>query len=394
MLPYDDDLLTDGGVYDNLGVSHFDTTESSKDFDGMIILSDAGASFKWDLKERFGWLVSRTGRTIDIMMRRLGDKDTKGVENYYKEKIVRLSIRDILDKKGDVARLPPEYRPHLKNLRTDLDSFSALEVQSLVMHGSDVANNRLPKHSGPSRNQNAVELPELANIISLEAGARRKVGLFSGDDIILSIMMLVFISIVPLAALISVVGSPIVFVGNIDLLRKQEALTTREDALLNVLKPGPQALTSEYISAFRLHFSRLNLRKFDPERLLELGTKADELIASGENPLNSYPPLELLSNIDPVAKVLDEYIALTGNDVKVISAYRTTKYNSLIGGSKNSSHVLFYAADFVASSGRPPEWAAVMRQIRSRGVFQGGIGAYAGFVHVDGRGVNRDFGQE
>src|SRR6267142_5606048 len=73
-LPYDPEYLSDGGVYDNLGFEKFlhlqeDGTLSVE----FLFISDAGARFDWDTKRRFWWIVSRTVRATDILMKRVAD---------------------------------------------------------------------------------------------------------------------------------------------------------------------------------------------------------------------------------------------------------------------------------------------------------------------------------
>ncbi len=52
----------------------------------------------------------------------------------------------------------------------------------------------------------------------------------------------------------------------------------------------------------------------------------------------------------------------------------------------------FSAIDFMAKSNSgPAQWGNVVRQLRQSGLFKGGIGVYPSFVHVDTRGVNRDW---
>ncbi len=70
----DVDHLTDGGVYDNLGIRA--ATErfvlgflSGKE----ILVSDASASFKWKTRRSFSTIVGRTQRAIDVLMRRVAE---------------------------------------------------------------------------------------------------------------------------------------------------------------------------------------------------------------------------------------------------------------------------------------------------------------------------------
>lgn len=116
--------------------------------------------------------------------------------------------------------------------------------------------------------------------------------------------------------------------------------------------------------------------------------------AHATNGLNTDPPQELWENVLPLVRVLEEFRGQVGLPVVLTSVYRSPKYNSSIGGATRSQHMAFTAADFKvvgAGAGGPSQWADRMRQIRSSGLFEGGIGKYATFVHVDVRGTRADW---
>lgn len=108
--------------------------------------------------------------------------------------------------------------------------------------------------------------------------------------------------------------------------------------------------------------------------------------------LNTDPPRELWPNIVPTARVLDELRRRVGAPIAILSAYRSPAYNRAIGGAGASMHMQFKAIDFVVRSHSSPlDWARALREMRSSGLFSGGIGTYSGFVHVDTRGENADW---
>jgi uncharacterized protein YcbK (DUF882 family) len=85
--------------------------------------------------------------------------------------------------------------------------------------------------------------------------------------------------------------------------------------------------------------------------------------------------------------LLDAFCEETGKAVKLTSVYRSPEYNaSVTGSAKRSLHMEFLAADLIPSSGTSGEWADKLKSMRARGAFQGGIGIYNSFVHVDVRG--------
>ncbi|WP_454651868.1 D-Ala-D-Ala carboxypeptidase family metallohydrolase [Bradyrhizobium liaoningense] len=125
---------------------------------------------------------------------------------------------------------------------------------------------------------------------------------------------------------------------------------------------------------------------------------ANEFLVKGAkhaiNHLNTDPPQVLWPNIVRTVEVLVELKKRLGNPaITLNSVFRSRAYNESVGGARNSQHVKFAAVDLVAHDGKTPrEWAAALHQMRNEGFFSGGIGLYRGFVHVDTRGFNADWG--
>lgn len=76
----DIDHLSDGGVYDNLGISaamkFFWNIGASGD--AAILVSDASASFAWNTLSSFWNIVGRTARSSDVLMRRVAELELEG----------------------------------------------------------------------------------------------------------------------------------------------------------------------------------------------------------------------------------------------------------------------------------------------------------------------------
>jgi lysozyme family protein len=119
--------------------------------------------------------------------------------------------------------------------------------------------------------------------------------------------------------------------------------------------------------------------------------KPGELLMMGGGQDNSPPPPELWPNVVPLAKVLDALRDKLGSAIVLTSVYRNDEHNAAVGGVQGSQHGRFCAADFQAATGNPQQWAAVLKQMRADNLFQGGIGLYGSFVHVDTRGWNADW---
>ena len=97
-------------------------------------------------------------------------------------------------------------------------------------------------------------------------------------------------------------------------------------------------------------------------------------------------PDELLANVELLAKnlqVLRDYI---GMPIRIISGYRSPKYNRRIGGARKSQHMSAKAADIKVSGMSPDEVRdAILHLIGEGKMMQGGVGRYRSFTHYDVR---------
>jgi uncharacterized protein YcbK (DUF882 family) len=105
---------------------------------------------------------------------------------------------------------------------------------------------------------------------------------------------------------------------------------------------------------------------------------------------NDTPPVELWHRMVPTLRLVERVREQFG-PTTINSAYRSRSYNLAIGGVGDSRHSQNDAVDFRCRTGTPAEWAAFLREHRAAGAFQGGIGVYRTFVHVDTRGTNADW---
>jgi uncharacterized protein YcbK (DUF882 family) len=95
-------------------------------------------------------------------------------------------------------------------------------------------------------------------------------------------------------------------------------------------------------------------------------------------------PDELLGNVEALAKQLQILRDYLKEPVRINSAYRHANYNKRIGGAPDSMHVRAMAADITVKSKTPKQVKAIIeRLIKAKKLKFGGIGLYAGFVHVD-----------
>ena len=130
----DPQYVTDGGVYDNLGIErplwYF---EQKKELDAFII-SDAGGMFEWRLGTTYRLSLPRNVRATDILMKRVGDLIYQRLNDRQQHEFVRLSIGNTTDFFAERA-LPPAVQRRVGRIRTDLDAFSKIEIDSLIQHG-------------------------------------------------------------------------------------------------------------------------------------------------------------------------------------------------------------------------------------------------------------------
>jgi uncharacterized protein YcbK (DUF882 family) len=100
-------------------------------------------------------------------------------------------------------------------------------------------------------------------------------------------------------------------------------------------------------------------------------------------------PDDLMDNVKLLCEnlqVLREYI---GKPIRVISGYRSPKYNRRIGGAKRSQHMVAKAADIKIAGMTPKEVKdTIVMLIKDGKMMKGGIGLYRTFTHYDVRGRN------
>lgn len=100
-------------------------------------------------------------------------------------------------------------------------------------------------------------------------------------------------------------------------------------------------------------------------------------------------PDEVLANITKLAmnlQVLRDYLGVT---IRINSGYRSPEHNKKIGGATNSFHVKGMAGDIQNSTHTPKQIFNAIEHLISTGqMIQGGLKAYATFVHYDIRGYS------
>lgn len=115
---------------------------------------------------------------------------------------------------------------------------------------------------------------------------------------------------------------------------------------------------------------------------------------------NSIPHESLWPNIIRTIVVLDEIRERCGSPIRLTSTYRSPAYNAAVGGEPNSYHMRFMAIDFQSDKTTPARLRRIADDLRGHPFdlpanddfcFNGGIGLYETFVHIDTRDFNRDW---
>jgi predicted acylesterase/phospholipase RssA len=133
--------LTDGGVFDNVGVRAATLDKS----DATIFASDASAEFTQDASESYLDLVTRTMRTTDILMSRVAHLEQQALSTltggFYVASITKTVSASEMPRR--LAAEPFEVQEKsiqkwVKYVRTDLDAFTDTEIRAIYRHGLEV----------------------------------------------------------------------------------------------------------------------------------------------------------------------------------------------------------------------------------------------------------------
>lgn len=164
---------------------------------------------------------------------------------------------------------------------------------------------------------------------------------------------------------------------------RQTPLTLDLDDLPREWVAKQGALLNDYAR----FLNSLNLSRVTPKQVIASHAKQHGSV------WNALPPKSMWGNISPTLKVIDRIGGELGMPVKeVISAYRSPAYNARCPGAKSNSYHQSNVAVDVRFSTSPLQVTKEARDLRSRGIFSGGVGVYPGFTHIDTRGLNVDWG--
>lgn len=99
-------------------------------------------------------------------------------------------------------------------------------------------------------------------------------------------------------------------------------------------------------------------------------------------------PDHVLQNIKELTDNLQKVRDILAEAININSGYRSEAHNKIVGGVKNSQHLLGKAADVSMKNYTSKELAVIFEDLILNGVIkEGGLGLYNGFVHYDIRGT-------
>ena len=166
--------------------------------------------------------------------------------------------------------------------------------------------------------------------------------------------------------------------------------------ILRKLRRDNSRLSPREIAAdadtFAEGFRQLGIKHFCYREFLYPGASHNDTRSRGYG-LNGTPPKRLWPHIYELAILADEIRDRLNAPIKLLSVYRSERYNSAIGGASLSMHKQGKAMDCTSPQKPANELHRVAMGARKDGLFKGGIGYYprSSFVHIDIRGRDADW---
>src|SRR5271157_4088666 len=130
--------LTDGGVYDNLGIDRLMWGHKRATDTHLFLMSDAERKFDWDFDKKYSFITSGNIRASDLLMKRVSALEYASLSDV-DTVTLPIKIVDEVKRRGNSRVLSSEIQRSLRNIRTDLDAISVNEINCLVQHGFTVA---------------------------------------------------------------------------------------------------------------------------------------------------------------------------------------------------------------------------------------------------------------
>lgn len=191
--------LTDGGVFDNLGVRKFIWIQEERGIQfKKLIVSDAQREFEGDVESRYRFIVGRATRSTDLLMNRISWFENKfilGLGSNASSPVLRCLLKRRINPNLGYS-LNTDEQSGVHKMRTDLDKFTDDEVNALIHHGYAVARMSYENDASFRGSENLsvagmsarkeVWRPlggRINNTLSLDDSGRRKKNILSARDI-------------------------------------------------------------------------------------------------------------------------------------------------------------------------------------------------------------------
>jgi len=202
-----DEYLTDGGVYDNLGLRRFRTllASATPPVDHVLVCNASG-HFDWVIGREPLGLLKTALRSTEIFMKRLAELEGEVFSADRACRFTHLQLGDLVVPTPDAngGALSVADQQLLKNVRTDLDYFSPVETYALERHGYAMAGSKCgfllgEKGSGAPGAARSWTHNVQVNPKDLQASRSRRLRFFSPKDGIsyLHLLLLVLALLVP-----------------------------------------------------------------------------------------------------------------------------------------------------------------------------------------------------
>jgi predicted acylesterase/phospholipase RssA/CheY-like chemotaxis protein len=165
--------LTDGGVFDNLGIHALRNTQRRKYNPGAtkrpIVVSDASAPLQDTKSDHVVGFVQRNMRATELLMYRLAQADLRSDGDLLHLQMFATNEEDRpmgVGTGGSGAHISDAFQLALSSIRTDLNRFSDAEIACLVEHGARTARHRFSAQF-PSESWAEVTEKEIATLCGL-----------------------------------------------------------------------------------------------------------------------------------------------------------------------------------------------------------------------------------
>lgn len=140
-------FITDGGVYDNLGIRKFLSDPEALGRLDRVFVSNASLELKTGGGREHVGMIRTALRASDILSHRVHQLESSSMERLSGDasavKFIPIHIREVVTREEEPEALHENSQEWLRWLRTDLDRFSPFEIHCLVRHGWGAARKAL-----------------------------------------------------------------------------------------------------------------------------------------------------------------------------------------------------------------------------------------------------------